>query len=77
MHSSAPSKGRPSAAPALEGTTSGKPELGCASPRRDDLVGHRRKLDDLDGCEKSLQEGHKDDLDDLNYLSADFSGGSQ
>ena len=62
MHSSALSKGRPRAAPAPEGTTSAKPELGCASPRRDGLAGH---MDDLDGCKKSLRERRKDDLDDL------------
>ena len=65
MHSSALSKGRPRAAPAPEGTTSAKPELGCASPRRDGLAGH---MDDLDGCKKSLRERREDDLDDLDEL---------
>jgi len=68
MHSSAPSKGRPRAAFAVERTTSGEPQLGCASLRRDDPAGHRRKLDDLDGWKKPLRERRKDDLDDLDEL---------
>jgi hypothetical protein len=45
-----------------------RPALGCASLRRDDLAGHCRKLNDLDGCKKSLRERRKDDLDDLDDL---------
>jgi hypothetical protein len=40
-------------------------KLGCASLRGDDLAGHCRRMDDLDGCKKSLRERRKDDLDDL------------